>query len=185
MLFKKLIPVLFAGLFILVSCENKNDIIPKSDYLKLPSLSAENFQTVTADSGKTDLILSSPIMEQYDNTDAPYTEFRKGLKVEFYDGKPNLQGSVTAKYARFDKNSQIWELKDSVVVINENNDKLETEQLNWDQAKDLIYTDRFVKITSEDEIIQGFGFQSDSHLHRQEIKKVSAIIYVENKEDTL
>jgi LPS export ABC transporter protein LptC len=124
-------------------------------------------------------------MEQYDNTDAPYTEFRKGLKVEFYDGKPTLQGSVTAKYARFDKNSQIWELKDSVVVINENNDKLETEQLNWDHGKDLIYTDRFVKMTSEDEIVQGFGFESDSHLTRQVVKKVSAIIYVENEEDSL
>lgn len=185
MFLKSLIPFLFAGIFLLASCENRNDIIPKSDYLKLPSLSAENFQTVTADSGQIDLILSSPIMEQFDNNDAPYTEFRKGLLVEFYDRKPNMQGSVTAKYARFDKNSQIWELKDSVVVINENNDKLETEQLNWDQGKDLIYTDRFVKITSEDEIIQGFGFQSDSHLHRQEIKKVSAIIYIENEEDSL
>jgi LPS export ABC transporter protein LptC len=184
MSFKKVIPALLAGMFLLASCETRNDIIPKSDYLKLPSLSAENFRTVTADSGRTELILSSPLMEQFDNNDTPYTEFRKGLLVEFYDGKPNLQGSVTAKYAHFDKNSQIWELKDSVVVINENNDKLETEQLNWDQGKDLIYTDRFVKITSEDEIIQGFGFQSDSHLHRQEIKKVSAIIYI-NEEDSL
>jgi LPS export ABC transporter protein LptC len=180
----KIIPVFLAGIFFLASCETRNDIIPKSDYLKLPSLSAENFRTVTADSGRTELILTSPLMEQFDNNDAPYTEFRKGLLVEFYDGKPNLQGSVSAKFAHFDKNSQIWELKDSVVVINENNDKLETEQLNWDQAKDLIYTDRFVKITSEDEIIQGFGFQSDSHLHRQEIKKVSAIIYI-NEEDSI
>ena len=50
-------------------------------------------------------------------------------------------------------------------------DKLETEILFWNQNNDLIYTDRFVKITNEDEIIQGTGFESDSRLTKRKIKK--------------
>lgn len=170
------------GLVSLISCENKTDFIPKSDFLNYPSITVSDFRTVVDDSGKVQVIMSSKLMEQYDDKDEPYTEFRTGIRVEFFDGKPDLQGSVTAKYAKFYKNENLWELKDSVVVINEKNDKLETEVLNWDQKKDLIYTDRFVKITSADQIIQGFGFESDSHLNHQKIKKVSATIYIEDEE---
>lgn len=169
---------------LLAACENNLDPVPKSDYLLLPTASAENFMTVMSDSGRIEVIMSAPLMEQWDNKEAPYTEFRKGIRVEYYDKDTVPHGSVTAKYGKYDVNSDTWILKDSVVVINEDNDKLETELLNWDQKKDLIYTDRFVKITrmKTEEIIQGFGFESDSHLRRQKIKKVSAIIYFETEE---
>ena len=93
-------------------------------------------------------------MEEYSNNESPYSEFRSGIKVVFYDGKKDPAGSVTAKYAKYTKTSNLWELRDSVVVINEGNDKLETEVLYWDQEKDLIYSDRFVKITNEDQIVR-------------------------------
>jgi LPS export ABC transporter protein LptC len=172
--------VIISGL--VLSCENKIDLIPKSDLLTLPSVTVKNFETVFTDSGKLQLILSSPLMEQYNSTDHPYSEFRSGIKVVFYNGQKEPKGLVTSKYAKYTKTDNTWELKDSVVVINEDKDKLETEVLNWNQTKDLIYTDRFVKITSEDQIIQGFGFESDSHLQNRRIKKVSAKIYFNDEE---
>lgn len=163
------------------SCENKITVIPRSDLLTLPSLTVKNFNTVLTDSGRTQLELFSPEMEQYDKTDPPYNEFRSGIKVDLYNGKETAQAHVTAKYAKCTDNN-LWELRDSVVVINENNEKLETELLYWNQDKDLIYTDRFVKITSEDQITQGIGFESDSHLTRRKILKVTADIYVGDEE---
>jgi LPS export ABC transporter protein LptC len=165
-----------------LSCERKNDIIPKSDLLTLPSLSVKNFETVFTDSGQVQLILASPFMEQYDNKDLPYTEFKWGIKVDFFDKKEKHAGSVTSKYAKYTKTNNLWELRDSVVVLNDKNDKLETELLFWNQTTDKIYTDRFVKITNTDQIIQGFGFESDSHLQHRKIKKVSATIYLPNEE---
>jgi LPS export ABC transporter protein LptC len=161
-----------------LSCENKIDRIPKSDLLSLPSVTVRNFKTFFTDSGKLQLVMSSPLMEKYINTDAPYSEFRSGIKVFFHDGKKEPVASVSAKYGKFHEKDNLWELKDSVVVVNETNDKLETELLFWDQMKDLIYTDRFVKITNENLISQGFGFESDSHLKNRKIKKVSATIYL-------
>ena len=167
---------------IMLSCENKIDLIPKSDLLTLPSLTVKDFETVFSDSGLVQLILSSPLMEQYDNNDSPYSEFRSGIKVVFFDGQKEPVGSVTSKYGKFTNDDNLWELKDSVVVINESNDMLETELLFWNQVKDLIYTDRFVKITNEDQTIQGFGFESDSHLNNRKIRKVSATIYFNDEE---
>ena len=43
---------------------------------------------------------------------------------------------MTAKYAKFTDNKDLWELQDSVVAVNEAGEKLETELLFWDQKKD-------------------------------------------------
>jgi LPS export ABC transporter protein LptC len=161
-----------------LSCENKVDLIKKSDLLNYPSASGKDIKMIMRDSGNLQVIMRSPLAEQYDMGDTPYTEFRKGIRVDYYEGDSVPKGSVTAKYAKYTKNDQIWQLRDSVVVINANNEVLETELLYLDEKKDLIYTDRFVKITTEKSIMQGIGFESDTHLNHRKIKKVSATITI-------
>jgi LPS export ABC transporter protein LptC len=176
------IAMLVVVTFMVLSCKNKIDLIPKSDLLSLPSITRKDFETVFTDSGKLQLILYSTLLEQYDSKDSPYTEFRSGIKVIFYDGKTEPVASVTAKYAKYTNTNNTWELKDSIVVVNAENDRLETEVLFWDQGKDLIYTDRFVKITNKDEIVMGTGFESDSRLVKRKIKKVRATINLNEEE---
>jgi LPS export ABC transporter protein LptC len=161
---------------ILISCENKNTSIPKEALLSLPSLTAKHFETEFIDSGRLQMIMSAPIMEKFDLKENPYSEFTSGIHVNFYKGKKEIQGSVTAKYAKYTEKDNMWELKDSVVVINEANEKLETELLYWDQKADVIQTDRFVKMTDADQIMTGVGFRTDSRLKVKKFKKVRAII---------
>ncbi|MGI6339009.1 MAG: LPS export ABC transporter periplasmic protein LptC [Bacteroidales bacterium] len=164
------------------ACQKKIETIRVADILTLPSLTVRDFETVYTDSGKLQLILSAPLMESYNNIEEPYSEFRSGINVFFHDGKKNPVGSVKSKYAKYTENKTLWELKDSVIAVNESGDRLETELLYWDQKKELIYTDRFVKITNEDQIVQGFGFESDPRLTRRKIKNVSATIYVSDNQ---
>jgi len=163
------------------SCENKIDFVPKSDLLNLPSLTVKKFETFYTDSGRLQLTMTAPLMEQFNNNESPYYEFRSGILVTFYEGKKEPAGTVSAKYAKYTKSDNLWELKDSVVVINAGKDKLETEVLYWDQPKNLIYSDRFVKITNEDQIVMGTGFESDPQLNKRKIKKVSATIYLRDQ----
>lgn len=182
MKFNILIIFLIFAAFTSFSCESKIEMIPKSDILLYPTSSGKDIETVLTDSGKIKLILTAPLVERYDVKEGPYTEFTKGIKVIIYEGKEVPSGFITSKYAKYTNDDDTWVLKDSVIVINENNDKLETELLNWDQKKDFIYTDRFVKITTNTLIMQGFGFESDSHLNHRRIKKVSAEITLEDEE---
>ena len=163
----------------ILSCENKIPVIPKSDLLTLPSLTGKHVRTVLTDSGRIQLIMISPLVEKFDKVNPPYTEFKSGIKVVLFNVK-NDSVLVTSKYAKC-TNNNLWELRDSVVVVYENNEKLETEVLFWNQEKDLIYTDRFVKMTSEDEESQGIGFESDSHLTKRRIFKVTATIYLNDE----
>ena len=56
-----------------MSCEKKIPVIPKSDLLTLPSLTVKHFDTVVNDSGRIQLELSAPLLEQYDKADPPYS----------------------------------------------------------------------------------------------------------------
>ena len=166
---------------LLYSCERKIDTIKKAEVLSLPAITVKNDRTVLTDSGKVQLIMSFAVMESFNNTDPPYSEFRSGIEVIFYDGHEEPVGTVYAKYAKYTDKKKLWELKDSVVVVNETKDKLETEQLFWDQEKDQIYTDRFIKITNEDQTVMGTGFESDHSLTKRKIKNVTATIYLKDE----
>lgn len=176
-----LIPVFtIAGLS--SSCEKKADRITSSDIMNLPSQTVRDGSTIYSDSGKIQIVMSAPLMESYDNTDEPYSIFRKGIDLVYYDGKKDSVGRISAKYARYTAKKNLWELKDSVIVSNfESNYKIETEELFWDQQKDILYNDRFLKITSEDEIVYGTGFESDSRLNKRKIKNVSGPIYLHDE----
>jgi LPS export ABC transporter protein LptC len=173
----KSLAVLFSAA-VIISCDKKMDVIKKSDILSLPSLTRKNFETVYTDSAKLMLILSSPLMERYTNGQLPYSEFRNGIKVLFYDGHNKPVASFTSKYARLAEDTNIWELRDSVIAVNEKNERLETELLFWDQKKELVYTDRAVRISSEDEIVLGIGLESNPRFTNWWIKNVSATISI-------
>ena len=173
--------VLVFASFIFFSCERKIDIIKNSDIESLPTTTVKDFRTVYTDSAKLQLVMSSPLMERYANQKSPYSEFRKGIKVLFHDGHADPIARLTSKYAKLTEEKRLWELKDSVVVINEKNEILETELLYWDQDKDIVYTDRFVKITSKDQIVIGTGLESNSRLTKWKIRNVSATILVDDE----
>ena len=161
---------------ILLSCERKMDVIKNSEILLLPTQTIKHFETIYTDSAKLQLILSASLMERYTNSKPPYSEFRNGIKVLFYDGHKEPIALFTSKYAKFLEDKNLWELKDSVVAVNEKKERLETELLYWDQEKDLVYTDRAVRITSEEDIVVGIGLKSDSRFTNWEIKNSRATI---------
>lgn len=163
------------------SCENKIARIDSFEILSLPSLTGKDIYTVFTDSGKINLIMAAPVMEDWDNLSTPVTEFRRGMKIYLHDGHKEPVATASARYAKFFKKENLWELNDSVVIVNESGDKLETEQLFWDRNKDLVYTERFVKITNEDQTVMGTGFESDPRLSRRKIKNVTATIYLHDE----
>lgn len=164
------------------SCETNVELIKKSEILNYPSSSGKNIVTIMRDSGNLQVIIKTPLVEQYDTEESSYSEFRKGIRVDYYDGDTVPKGSATANYAKYTQKDDLWLLQDSVIVMNEKNEKLETELLYWDRKKDLIYTERFVKITTEKSITTGIGFESDSHLNRRRIKNVKAEIFFDEDE---
>jgi LPS export ABC transporter protein LptC len=82
---------------------------------------------------------------------------------------------LTAKYAEYAENEKIIVLRDSVVIRNYKNEQLETEELFWNERDSRIYSKKFVKVTTPQEIIHGYGFSSNMEFTEWEIDSVSGI----------
>jgi LPS export ABC transporter protein LptC len=106
----------------------------------------------------------------------PYTEFTEGLKVDFYNDSLRVTSWLTANYGiRYESDGKTV-LKNDVQVLNENNEHLSTEELIWDERKHIIYTEKFVKITTPDQVIYGEGMEADEQLTTYRIKKPQGTI---------
>ncbi|MPM10940.1 hypothetical protein SDC9_57277 [bioreactor metagenome] len=54
----------------------------------------------------------------------------------------------------------------------------ETEQLFWEQKSEKIYSDSLIKITQEDYIIIGKGFESNQEMTKYQVKQTQGVIPV-------
>lgn len=137
----------------------------------LPELSARNIEYIRSDSGKVQAILTGPLMYQYTG-DKEYFEFPEGFKVEFFDDSSGKVKSVlTADYGIGRDRNKILEARRNVVIINYlKNERLDTEELIWDQRKKSIYSNLRVKITTNEDIIIGDTLIADESFDNYTLK---------------
>ncbi len=133
-----------------------------------PIESAFDIEIIYTDQAYVRMILQAPQMDRYEH-EKNYLEMPQGLNVVFYDTLMQQTSSMSAHYAISYDETEIIEARDNVIVINEQGEKLNTEQLIWDQANRIIYSEKFVRITTEDEVTYGEGFRADERFDTWEI----------------
>lgn len=174
--------VLLIGTAFVFSCDNSIEIASDVEVLKLPSLTVEDFRSEHTDSGRIQVKIKSPLLERYTRDVDPYSEFPKGIEVTFFNRMNVASAYLSADYAKYFEGKKMWELRYNVKVRNEQNELLETELLYWEEEKDRVFTDRYVRITREDMIANGIGFESDSRLTKTRILKGhNTSIYVDDE----
>jgi len=168
-------------MFLAVACENEiAQIKIFSSTENLPSVTAEGFEMLYSDSTVIRFKLQTPEFIRHDNNNEkdPYTEFPKGVKIEKYDLNMNIVSSITAQYAKNFDSDDRWEAKNNVIAVNLKGDSLKTEYLVWDTKKEKIYSDQFVKIIRNNQIITGIGFESNQDFSFYHIKNPKGHMYV-------
>jgi len=164
----------------LLSCETdikKVKFITTRDNFAVES--AKDAEIIYSDSAIIKVKIIAPQLDRYIDKD-PYIELPKGIEILFYDGDFEVASQLTADYAISYENEGRMEAKGNVVLINEQGEKLNTEHLIWDEAKDLIYSNEFVKITTADEIIMGDGFESNQNFTKFKIKNIQGTITIKD-----
>ncbi|MFW5687564.1 MAG: LPS export ABC transporter periplasmic protein LptC [Bacteroidota bacterium] len=149
----------------------------------LPVETASDMKIVYSTHGQIQMTMQAPFMQRFQGEN-PYMELPDGFVMVFFDSLMNETSRISAKYAIQYEEDQLIDARNDVVVENiENNEKLNTEQLIWDQKNERIYTEKFVKITTSDEVLYGDGFESDERFTSWEIKNPRGTFYVETGEE--
>jgi LPS export ABC transporter protein LptC len=88
-------------------------------------------------------------------------DFPEGLYLEFYDELGNVTSTLQADVAHYFKEDDKWRGRGNVIVKNiEKKQQLNTEELFWRQGVHKIFTDKFVTIKTEEEIVYGKGLDA-------------------------
>ena len=174
------IAALFLGAAILLyACENDIEKIKAfSSAENLPVLEAKNFESLSSDSGQIRIFLKAPKLLSFDNDGVTYYEFPEGMEMIKYDENKQIISSLSAEYAKRFVKEKRWEAKNNVIATNAQGDTLKTEHLIWDEEKEEIYTEEYVKIIRKDQIITGIGFTSDQTLQNWKIKNPKGTLFV-------
>ena len=157
----------------LAGCKNDIEVVNAlTNELDLPNQSGKNIEFQLTDSGKLKLIFKAPIGERYvRENEEPYKEFPEGIEVMFYNDDEILESKLTAGYAKQWEEQMLWKATDSVVAENLlTGERLDTEELFWNEEKKRIYSVVFTKIATEDGIFYGEkGFESDQELKNYQL----------------
>ncbi|MFZ1519016.1 MAG: LPS export ABC transporter periplasmic protein LptC [Ignavibacteriaceae bacterium] len=128
---------------------------------ELPSQESWNSVITFTDSGKTKAILWAGHLRKYN--EKRETLLDENIKVDFYDQKEIQTSTLTSKNGRVDESTNNLFAKDSVVVKNDSV-TIKTEEMMWRNKDRKIVSDKYVKVISPNEIIEGYGFESDQGL---------------------
>ncbi len=179
-MFEKHKVILWVIVFVLFfSCENDINtvnIITNKD--KFPTEVSRNVEIIYSENAEILVKAKAFLLNRYVNDKTSYMEMPEGVTVLFYDSLKNVESSLKANYAVYREKEKIMEARNNVEVVNKKGEKLNTEHLIWNEKKEKIYSNVFVKITTADEILFGEGLEADQYFDKWKIKKPKGTISV-------
>lgn len=178
-LIRRGIPLLCVCLLMLGGCVNDPaDVARLEESLDDQLEIARGVQILYSDSARVRLILEAPTMHNYLTPTDPRQEFPDGIVAYFLDEIQDTTSTLTAQFGVYRQRSNLITVQDSVVWESRDLQKLETEELNWDERREMIYTNKFVVLTQPDYIITGYGLESDPSFTNARVLQVDGRIPV-------
>jgi LPS export ABC transporter protein LptC len=140
---------------------------------EIPSQESWNSTVHFTDSGRTKAILFAGHLLVYDSEQMTYLD--SGVTVDFYNEDEIKTSTLTSLRGKVnDMTRDLWAI-DSVVAVNDSGVTIKTDELMWRNKDQKIVSDKFVTITSDKEIIEGYGFESDQSLQNYVIYKITYV----------
>lgn len=125
--------------------------------------------TLYSDSMQLKARIEADKLVKYTTREDPRDEFPEGVKVTFYDQNGEVSSTLIADFGiRQGKKKEI-KVIGNVIFRNMDGEQLETEELIWDESRQLVYTQKFVLITTPEEKIWGMGFEATQDFKRRRI----------------
>lgn len=90
----------------------------------------------------------------------------------------NTGGEITCDSAYYDEEKALWSLNSMVTITNANGGKIETNQMYWDRKNNKYYSDSFIRMQSQDKVLEGYGYESNDKLTNYKVRKVQAMVPV-------
>jgi LPS export ABC transporter protein LptC len=161
-----LIKLLQCGIVAAISCHTTETAQP-IEY-KGPLKEVENVTMFYSEMDIVKIKMVAQKVFEFENGDR---EFPEGIYLEFFDQTGKITSTLRANSAYYFKEEIKWRGRGDVEIINiEKKEQLNTEELFWKQDTKRIFTDKFVTIKLQSEVIYGTGLEAAQDLSDYTIK---------------
>jgi LPS export ABC transporter protein LptC len=169
---------------LLGACENDIERINLlTDETVTPTVQGKNIKVIYSDSAKVKVQILAPVYQQFPSAERPYMEFKEGIEVYFYNDSAEIESQIRADYTIYYMEEQLWHATGNVVAQQfDNGDALYTEELFWNEAEELIYSDSYTRVHNQDNVLYGKnGFRSNQNLSNWQLIGSSGTINVQDE----
>lgn len=122
---------------------------------------ARDVEVLYSDSAIVRVRVTGPLLHNINERENPRQEFPEGIRIDFLEANRSIRSNLTAKTAIRQPEKGLIIARDSVVLSTVKQEKLETEELIWDEKTGKVRTEKFVKVTQPGEVIYGFGLEAE------------------------
>ena len=165
--------------FLFSSCSNDPKVVetfaPNENF---PSETIKEAELTYTEKGKVKVKIIAKKIERY--TASSTINFSGGIIVYFYNDSAIITSTLTAEEAIIDEKKEQMMAQVNVELVNHKQEKLNTEQLIWDEKSNLIFTEKTVRITTKEEVIFGEGFESTPDFSSYKITNVRGSINIKD-----
>ncbi len=175
--------VLLPATMLLTSCKNDPEMI--RSLTSKPRIQEDKAFGVTfLYSQDGDVKMRIRTKEFVRNTGAkrPYIDMKRGLKIEFYNDSGVLEDVLTAVNARYYENEKDYIVHDSVQIVSKKGEKLNTNELVWNEHAQKFFTEQPVTITTQTEVLYGVGMEANRDFTWYKIINPKGSVQVEKGE---
>lgn len=139
---------------------------------ELPTQESWNSVITFSDSGKVKAIMYAGHLRVFE--EAKETLLDDNIKIDFFDDNERQTTTLTSLRGRVDdRSNNLWAI-DSVLAVSDSV-TLITDELMWRNEDKKIVSDKFVRIITNKEQIEGYGFESDQSLQNYVIYRITFI----------
>ena len=143
--------------------------------------SFENIKRIYSEKGLLKLKIEAPLEYIYQNQDLYYP---KNFRVSMYNPNGDITTTLTADSGRYEQINKLYHAYGNVEVINhEQEQKVNTPELHWNEFKREIYTDKEIAIKTPTETLYGVGMTSNEEFSKYKVwQPTGSFIYKERTE---
>jgi LPS export ABC transporter protein LptC len=154
-------------LFVLSSCKKEPTGDP-IDPTATPIQVVKNMEVVQTVNGGVEMRMHAPEMRKYsyivDSVEVNYDLYTGGFSVNAFTPDGELETRITSKEAKHitTEGKEQWLAYGDVIITNYiKQESMESDTVYWDRREQKIYTNCYVRLSSPQGMMQGYGMESD------------------------
>ena len=142
-------------------CHGRSAPAASNEELRLPDQEARDFTLTESAAGTKNWTLRAVYAAMYNREQKVDA---KTVNIDFFDAEGTLYSTLTADRGEVDQRTNDLQARGNVRIVTKNGVAMETDSLRFMNRSGKIFSDGFVKVTRQGDVLTGFGFESDATL---------------------